>query len=414
MRYRAWRALSYENSAAISPQIAAQLFSSPLSASVSRIESFAACPFKHFVGYGLRLRERDDEDVTALDLGNVYHGILENVVRAIVVNRQDFVSATPQFTREQIRACADRIGESIRDELMLSTARNKYLLQRAEETVGRVIDAQREVARRGRFKPWKTELTFGLPGDANVAENRLPALDLPTPTGRVVRLRGKIDRVDLIEGGTAVAVIDYKLSSNRLPLDRVYHGLSLQLLTYLLVLQSNGETLAGQKLTPAAAFYVQLLRKLEKKEHPDDATPPDDPRFHLKVKPRGLFDDRFLPALDELLDRGRSDVVNAHVKTDGTVSAASDCTDRDSFSALLRFVARRIGQLADQILGGDIGIEPYRIGMITPCPSCAFRSVCRFDPARQDYRHLEPVARQAVIDAAKAVGVRARGGTRHG
>src|SRR5262249_20284717 len=48
MRFRAWRALTYDNHAKLSPELAAELFSSPLRASVSRIETFATCPFKHF------------------------------------------------------------------------------------------------------------------------------------------------------------------------------------------------------------------------------------------------------------------------------------------------------------------------------------------------------------------------------
>src|SRR5205085_5940758 len=70
MRFRAWRALSYANSAGLSKSIASKLFASPLHASVTRIESFAACPFKHFARFGLALREREDEEsVSAIDLG---------------------------------------------------------------------------------------------------------------------------------------------------------------------------------------------------------------------------------------------------------------------------------------------------------------------------------------------------------
>src|SRR3712207_7372742 len=36
-----------------------------------------------------------------------------------------------------------------------------------------------------------------------------------------------------------------------------------QLLTYLLVLRVNGQQLTGRPVTPAAAFYVKLLRQLD-------------------------------------------------------------------------------------------------------------------------------------------------------
>src|SRR5207237_9202791 len=84
MRFRAWKALQYSNTAQLSPDIANQLFASPLKASVSRIETFATCPFKHFARYGLRLQQREDDDVTVIDLGNVYHEILEKLVRGML------------------------------------------------------------------------------------------------------------------------------------------------------------------------------------------------------------------------------------------------------------------------------------------------------------------------------------------
>ena len=136
MRFRAWRALKYDNRAELSSEVAAQLFSSPLRASVSRIETFATCPFKHFARYGLRLEQRDDADVTALDLGNVYHGILENLVREMVLSHQTWGANPKHVTTAAISNFAQQIGESLRGELMLSSARNQYLLQHVEKNPG--------------------------------------------------------------------------------------------------------------------------------------------------------------------------------------------------------------------------------------------------------------------------------------
>src|SRR5688500_20374925 len=98
-----------------------------------------------------------------------------------------------------------------------------------------------------------------------------PAYEIETPSGKRVQLHGKIDRIDLIHDRAAFAVIDYKLRGNSLELQRVYHGLSLQLLTYLLVLQSAGGSIKGKRLTPIAAYYVKLIVGQEKCNHPDDA-----------------------------------------------------------------------------------------------------------------------------------------------
>jgi ATP-dependent helicase/nuclease subunit B len=193
-------------------------------------------------------------------------------------------------------------------------------------------------------------------------------------------------------------VIDYKLSGNQLALERVYHGLSLQLLTYLLVLRENGEKLTGRKLTPAAAFYVKLLRQLDEVKHPDDVKDQDETLRDLKTKPRGIFDGAFLPCLDAGC-QGQSQVVNAFVKTDGTFGnkGRSDAADVAEFAALMERVRRQIGRLGDTILGGAIEIRPYQIRGVSPCPSCEFRPVCRFDPAINRYQHLTEMRREEVL-----------------
>jgi ATP-dependent helicase/nuclease subunit B len=216
-----------------------------------------------------------------------------------------------------------------------------------------------------------------------------------------VLLHGKIDRVDLVEGGAQFAVIDYKLTGRPLALDRVYHGISLQLLTYLLVLDAEGERVFGRKLTPSAAFYVKLLRRLEDVKHPDLALAPDDPAFDLKDKPRGIFDGDCVDHLDNECVPGKaSQVVQFHIKQDGTFGSLdrSDVAARDAFAALLAHVRRRVGELADMIIAGRVDITPYRINKVTPCPQCDFRAVCRFDVSVNRYTPLQAMKRSEVFE----------------
>jgi ATP-dependent helicase/nuclease subunit B len=393
MRFRAWPALRYDNLARLSPDIAQRLFSRSLTASVSRIESFATCPFKHFASYVLKLRQREEQDVTSLDLGNIYHHILEKIVREMLSRKSDWALLEPRVAEELVREYAREVGQSLRGELMMSSARNKYLLQRIEKTLNQVISAQRAARQRGRFKPWKAELEFGGNPDD------LPAYPITTPGGRTINLQGKIDRIDLLEDAAEFAVLDYKLRGDSLAMDRVYHGISLQLLTYLLVLEGSGVSLAGRKPTPVAAFYIQLLRTLEDVDHPANATTPDDPTFDLKVKPRGVFRFDVLANLDKELTTGLSDVLKVHIKADGMIGYAnsSDAVQPDVFVALLEHVRRRLGELGDQIFSGTISVEPYRLNRLTPCPHCDFRAVCRFDPSINVYHTIPAMKREEIV-----------------
>jgi ATP-dependent helicase/nuclease subunit B len=396
MRYKAWRAVSYDNSAVLSPQIAHQLMPGALTASVTRIESFASCPFRHFARHHLRLEPRQEQDVTPMDLGTVYHGILERIVKRTLRDRRDWCEIEPKLNQEWIADFAEELGQDLRGEIMLSTARNQYLLKRIERTLEQVCATQREVLSRGQFRPAFAELNFGMESDGP----SLPPLLIRTPNGREVRLQGKIDRVDLAAGSNEVAVIDYKMRRTTLNLSNVLYGLSLQLVTYLLVLQASGDKLFKKTVAPVAAFYAELLRGLEPVDHPDEAIAPSDPLFNLRCKPRGIFDGRFREALDSRLESGASEVVQCFVKQDGSIGKldSSDAADPAAFAALLRYVEKRIGELADQMIDGVIEPHPFKLGTTSPCSKCDFRSVCRFDPGINRYLVLQPMKRKDVLE----------------
>jgi ATP-dependent helicase/nuclease subunit B len=399
LRTRAWAALSYENTPTLSPAIAARLFSSPLSGQIGQIESFNACPFQHFASHGLALRGRSSPQVTGADLSRLYHVVLQNVVDEMIRTHRDWLEAGPHL-QEQIHHETRAIGSRLRNEIMLSSARNQYLLQRVEKTLHQVMAAQEAVIRRGKFRPEAVDFRFG--GDAEI-----PAFSINTPIGNRVELAGKIDRIDLLRSpkGISATAMDYRLGGETLALDRVYHGLSLQLLTYLLVLQANGESLVGAPINPAAAFYVQLLRKLKDVDHPREATPPEDPAFDLQVKPRGIFDARYVRAFDEQIDSGWSDVVQVYVKKGGKELGnirSCDTADKNEFSALLKLVRHRIGEAVDRLLSGDIRVHPVRLKQQSPCATCSFASVCRFDSTINRYRTLEPLDRTEVLERLKS------------
>jgi len=277
---------------------------------------------------------------------------------------------------------------------MLSNARNRYLLGRIERTLEQVIAHQQAAAQRGAFRTGFANVSFGREGPKD-----LPPLVVPTPKGAEVHLQGRIDRVDVLADEAAFAVFDYRLYGGELSLSKVYHGLTLQLLTYLLVLEANGEKLTGKKLTPAAAFYLRLLRQLEKVDHPDDACEPDDPKFPLRTRPRGIFEDKYFRAFDNDPDCTNSDVVNARLKKDGTLGykATTDFTEGEELKALLNRVRELVAQAADRIMSGVIDLKPYRMGTVTPCPNCSYRSVCRFDTTLNHYHHIQNVRREEVL-----------------
>lgn len=407
IRYQAWRALSHHNDATLDPQRAAALFASPLNVTVRQIESFRMCPYQHFARHGLRLTQRERRQVTGADLSRIYHDVLERLVRDLIGSKQAWQNLEPADAKRRLSELTAQLGHQLRDELMLTTARNRYLLDYIEKTLGLVASAQKAAAERGDFRPTFTNIRFGPPpgnptgnptGDP-ATDPRLPPLAIHTPAGNNVLIRGKMDRIDLLPDGTA-CVVDYRFSAERLDPSSVFHGLSLQLLSYLLVLEKNGRHLTPHgKLTPAAALCVQLLRKI-RSDNPQKALSPNDPLFHLLTKPRGVFDLRIASRLDNSLTTGHSQVVHLFIKQDGNVGRVndSDAAAADEFAALLVHVERRIGQIADEIIAGRIEIRPYRLGKSTPCPSCEFRALCRLEPSPGCYDDLESMTRPEMFE----------------
>jgi ATP-dependent helicase/nuclease subunit B len=382
---RAWRALGYSNDAELSPHVSRRLYPPPLRASAARLETFAACAFRHFLRYGLALSEREPPGVTGVDLSRVYHHVLQALVSSAVREGIDLTDPNAPITDATVAALVADVGKSLRGELMISSARNAYLLDRVERTLREVVAAHREMLRRGSMRPARSGVSFG-------AGSGLPAVKVKTASGSEAAIGGTIDRLDALPDGSGLAVYDYRLGSRQLSLQEVYHGLSLQLLTGLLALQGTGQ--------PAAAFYLQTTRGTSPVKHPSEALDPSDPKFLLRVKPRGVVHESFVNAMDASLGAGtRSDVIQVSINKDGGFGnrRASDVADKAEFEALLAHVRKKLADLADAILSGEAGIHPYRIGTDTPCPGCGYRAVCRFDPAADHYRNFTPMTKEQVL-----------------
>lgn len=393
VRRLAWRALSYSNEASVSPAVAERLFPSPLHAGVSQIETFASCPFKHFIRYGLQLKSREVRDFTHADVGQAYHRILEEIVRELVDQKKQWRDLNEEQIQQRIHSTAEQIAKEIRHEVMISNARNRYLLKRIERTLSQVIASARKLAERQTVRPYGVNVKFG--HGENV---RLQSPWIQTPKGRSVVLHGRMDRVDRIEGTPNFTVIDYKTGSSELRLQDVYHGLALQLLAYMLVLRESG----GTKLTPIAAFYLNVTRSLQNIKHPEDAATADSDEFLLRVKPRGIFDEHYIHDFDSELEPGeRSVAVPAYLTKENTpgMREQTDVADREQIDRLLDHVKHKIATLGDDLMSGHVQITPYRLGDTSPCPRCDYRTICRFEVGINKYHTLQVMKKSAVLEA---------------
>ncbi|MCH7872893.1 MAG: exodeoxyribonuclease V subunit gamma, partial [Planctomycetes bacterium] len=145
----------------------------PLRSSVSRLETYAACPFQYFARYMLGLQERREAVFRDVDVGQVHHAILEDFVQTLSDRGQGFGSLSDDELMGGLADTCSRIAMRLPTDASLSDARNGYLLRRAAQDLEGVIRAQRTLGRASAFRPRFVELPFGFPDEGDV-----PALEV--------------------------------------------------------------------------------------------------------------------------------------------------------------------------------------------------------------------------------------------
>src|SRR5581483_7037438 len=105
----------------LSPDLAGQLYGPALRTSVSRMEQFAACPFKFFVHSGLRAEERKRFELDIRDQGNFQHEVLAMFHDELRAENKRWRDLSPADARDRIEKIALGLIISFRDGLMHAT-----------------------------------------------------------------------------------------------------------------------------------------------------------------------------------------------------------------------------------------------------------------------------------------------------
>ena len=395
---RAMRAFRDPSSIRLSDEPLRKSLPSPMRTSVSRLETYASCPFKYYAESMLRLVPRPEAALEAADVGTVHHAILEDFVADLSRRGVGFGELDEGEVASGLEASCGRVGAKLAAGEMVSLSRDAYLLSRSRDALHRVLLAQRTLGGVGRTRPKGTEVPFGFEDSAS-----LPALEIRSPKGIRVIVRGYIDRVDIAElaDESLCVVVDYKRARDkRLDLAGAYHGTSLQLIGYLLALADHGESLTGRPLRPIGAFYISFSTKYTTVDHPDDAI--DQNFTEAPHAPRGLINADDLRVLHtDHPDHGRTGRYSVYLKKDGSLGHidSSDAASKEQFQDILNHTRRKIGELADQIHEGDVTVRPIRLGTYSPCSWCEMRSVCRFEIGRDEVRYLDKMKRSEVFRA---------------
>lgn len=395
--FHAMRSLEPSFEGRLSSASVERLYPGPVFTSVSRLESFAACPFQHFARHVLRLRPRDEARVEAVDLGQWHHAVLEDVLRSVADREGAWRDLSDAELDQRLEESLARVSERLPATGSMVHARDAYVLRRSRDNLLRTLRAQRRAGLAGRTVPKGVEIPFGFndPGS-------LPPLAIETPEGRRIHLRGYIDRVDLAELGERFLgiVIDYKQSGRkRLRIQDIHHGLSLQLVAYLLVLAEHGAMLGGRPVRPIAAFYVGLAPTLALVAHPSEIETSAETVETPGAKLRGIVRSECVSAIERNAQAGWSESFNLYHNKDGGLGnlEKSDAVESEVFEQILDRARRSLGRIADSLLDGDVSVHPCRLRDFNPCTWCEMRPVCRFEWGLNRVRFLETLSRSQVL-----------------
>jgi ATP-dependent helicase/nuclease subunit B len=377
----------------LTPELAARLYGGVLRTSVSRMEQFAACPFKFFVHSGLRAEERKLFELDIREQGNFQHLVLSLFHEELKRDQKRWREITPAEARERVQRIAKRLATNYRDGLLEASEQSRFTIRVLTESLMDFVETLVGWIRgQYAFDPVQVELAFGDPEGA-------PAWTLRLANGKALALYGRIDRVDLYRQPRSeeafCVVVDYKSGQKQLDSVFLAHGLQLQLMAYLNVLRNWAEPRAlfgAARLIPAGVFYVSLRGKYLRAQNRLDALADPGTTRKLAYRHTGRFDDRFLPKLDTRPGAMQGDQFNYRRTRANQVNRNSrEALSTAKFNALVDSVETNLRKMGEQIFAGVAQVAPFRKGQVTACQQCDYRAICRIDPWTQSFRVLRDV-----------------------
>lgn len=211
--------------------------------SASSLEELAQCPYRYFLNYVLGISPPEDLEyhpdkwLDAMSRGTLLHRIFEDFYLELLDRRE-----LPSYHKhlELLESIVSRRIEEIKEAIPpphRAVYRHEY--REILKSCRLFLSSEADNA------PWSTpvylELVFGLgksrtgPGKMGV----IPPVEIELPSGRNLRIRGKIDRVDRLQEDGSYAVLDYKTGSTYAfgPGDKFRGGRQLQHALYGLALE---------------------------------------------------------------------------------------------------------------------------------------------------------------------------------
>lgn len=332
---------------------ALKLYSKTLNVSPSSIETYAKCPFYHFILYGLKLKVKEKYLFDSREVGTFVHYLLENVIKNDIDNIKE------ENTYEIIKKYS---LSYLKDNGKIMDNKTKYLIEELSKSTSNVINMIVSEQEKSRFKPTFFELKI----DDN---STVTPLSVKLLNG-TLNINGIVDRVDTYQDDENFyyRIIDYKTGEKKFRLDDVLMGLNLQMLIYLLAIK-NSHSFTDKKMIPSALLYYPALLKESKSSR----------GLTLEEKEKSVYDrlkmNGIINSSSDVLDLFGEDL---KCYTDSFVRdklSFEKVFSMDDINNVFEYMINTIKTIGNNILDGKISVSPVEDG----CKYCKFSSICKFD-----------------------------------
>ncbi len=359
----------------LAKNVARALYGQTLKISISRLETYAACAYRQFLQYGLALKERDGFVFENVDMGNVFHSVLEGFSNKLEESGYTWFDFPAEFAEHTVEEALLLAAAEYGDTVLYSSARNEYAIKRMKRILNRTVLTLQYQLKQGSFVPKSYEISFSSVSD-------LESVNIALSEDEKMLLSGRIDRLDACEEGNRfyVKVVDYKSGSRKFDLAALYYGLQLQLVVYMnAALEREKKRHPEKEVVPAAMLYYHVADPAVEME--TEMTPEEiNEQLLLQLCTNGIVnsDDAIAARLDGKT-QGKSDVIPVEYKKDGQFTSRSSVLTTEELQEISSYVNKKVYRLGREILDGRIEVKPYENGAETACTYCSFKGVCGFD-----------------------------------
>lgn len=373
------------NTTKLTPQLVKMLYGENLKESVSKLETYVNCEFAYFLKYGLRLKEREQFDIDARDVGTILHEVMEKLFATVRdYYHNDWLNLDESTRRGLVSDIVKEAADNNAADFFEELERNKYMRNMLERMAQRSADILQRHIKCGTMKPVMIEKNF----DSGV--DKVNDFVFHLDNDMDMTIRGKIDRVDLAEedGTVYMKVIDYKSSAKKYELKEILSGEQLQLFAYSAVAYELERAIYHDKDVKIAGllyykFDDPLISAAEAEVMIKDGEPYLDTSSEIENQRMEVFQLNGFVNNDihviQKMDASPGQVLPVKLTKNGELKEAANILEEQTFHKIIDITRENIQNIGQSIADGNIRIEPLKTKKKDGCKYCAFKGICKFD-----------------------------------